>query len=56
MTVSRVSRAYADGAPGELLALVGSSGHLELACVEGHAARVLRLAVGDTVTLELVGG
>jgi S-adenosylmethionine hydrolase len=44
-------RTYADVAPGEPLALVGSSGRLEIAIRNGHATRVLGLARGARVIL-----
>jgi S-adenosylmethionine hydrolase len=46
-----VVRTYADVAPGEALALVGSGGRLEIAVRNGHAARVLGLARGSRVIL-----
>ncbi len=42
---------YADAAPGEPLALVGSSGMLEIAINRGHAASELGLAIGDKVEI-----
>ncbi|MFH1919591.1 MAG: SAM-dependent chlorinase/fluorinase [Planctomycetota bacterium] len=42
---------YADAPPGALIALVGSSGRLELAIVGGSAAKTLGGAVGDSVTV-----
>ncbi|MFO8008473.1 MAG: SAM-dependent chlorinase/fluorinase [Candidatus Brocadiia bacterium] len=42
---------YADRPPGELMALVGSSGYLEAAVNKGSAAQVLGCEKGDTVTL-----
>jgi S-adenosylmethionine hydrolase len=44
-------RTYGDVAAGKPLALIGSSGLLEIAVREGSAAAVLRLCVGDTVKL-----
>jgi S-adenosylmethionine hydrolase len=46
-----VRGAYADAAPGELLALVNSYGVLEIAVREGNAAARLGLRQGDTVVL-----
>jgi S-adenosylmethionine hydrolase len=46
-----VRRAYAQVALGEMLALVGSSGYLEIAVREGNAARMLGLCPGDEVVL-----
>ncbi len=42
-------RAYADAAPGELLALIGSEGYLEIALRDGSAAACLGLGVGAPV-------
>jgi S-adenosylmethionine hydrolase len=47
-----ISRTYSDGPSGELLALVGSSGHLEIALVGGSAAQALDLRVGDSVIVD----
>lgn len=46
-----IYRAYADQPIGALIALVGSSGRLELALVGGNAARRLGIDVGAPVTL-----
>ena len=50
--VDGISRTYADGRPGDLLALFGSSGLLEIAVVRGSAAAALGAAEGDPVVLE----
>lgn len=44
-------KTYADSNPGELLALIGSHGYVEIACNRGNAQRQLGLAVGDAVWL-----
>ena len=44
---------YADGEPGEMLALVGSSGHLEVAVCNGNAALLLGGTVGMPVRVTL---
>lgn len=49
--IAGVHRTYAEVAPGETLALVGSEGHLEIAVREGNAARKLGLRAGDPVVL-----
>jgi len=49
--IAGVYRTYAQVEPGEVLALVGSEGHLEIAVREGHAARRLGLRPGDAVVL-----
>ncbi|NLE43420.1 MAG: SAM-dependent chlorinase/fluorinase [Chloroflexi bacterium] len=46
-----VHRIYAEVAPGEGIALVGSDGYLEIAVREGDGAAVLGLELGDSVTL-----
>jgi S-adenosylmethionine hydrolase len=46
-----IGRTYADGPSGQPLVLVGSSGHLEIAVVDGSAAQTLGLGVGDRITL-----
>jgi S-adenosylmethionine hydrolase len=51
--IAGVHRTYAEVAPGEALALVGSEGHLEVAVREGSAARSLGLRPGDAVVLRL---
>lgn len=51
--IAGVHRTYADVAPGQALALVGSEGHLEIAVREGSAAQRLGLHVGDAVVLRL---
>jgi S-adenosylmethionine hydrolase len=49
--VAEVRHTYADVAPGEVLALVGSSGYLEVAVREGSAALLLGVQPGDEVAL-----
>ena len=46
-----LARTYGDAAPGELLALVGSSGRIEIAVNGGSAAAVLSCSVGLVVIL-----
>ncbi len=46
---------YGDAPEGELLALVGSVGHLEIAVAGGSAAQSLGVGVGVEVTLEIKG-
>lgn len=45
----QLGRTYASVQPGEVLALSGSHGRLEIAVRDGHAARLLGLGVGDGV-------
>jgi S-adenosylmethionine hydrolase len=49
--VQGIVRTYGERSPGELVALVGSSGWLELAVVNGNAADDLAAMVGDAVTV-----
>ena len=49
--VGRVRQTYADVAPGQPLALIGSSGLLEIAVRDGSAAASLGLRAGDEVAL-----
>ena len=46
-----VRRTYADAAPGQPLALLGSAGFLEIAVRDGDAAALLNLSRGDHVTV-----
>jgi S-adenosylmethionine hydrolase len=50
--VGKVRRTYWDVAPGKPLALIGSSGLLEVALRDGSAANELGLNVGDEVVVE----
>jgi len=47
---------YGEGRPGELLAMVGSGGRLEIAAREGSAARKLGLRRGARVEVHVLGG
>lgn len=49
--VGRLKRTYTDVAPGQPLALIGSSGLLEIAVRDGSAAKALGLRGGDVVYL-----
>jgi len=49
--VKGLAKTYAEREPGELLALVGSSGYLEIAVNQGSAAAMLGCEKGDSVTL-----
>lgn len=50
-TLPGILRTYGDVPPGTLLALFGSSGHLEIAMAMDSAARTLQLDPGTPVTL-----
>ena len=45
-TVAKSVRTYGDGEPGDVVALIGSGGRVEVAVVNGSAARNLGLGVG----------
>jgi S-adenosyl-L-methionine hydrolase (adenosine-forming) len=47
--IKGISRFYGEKSPGELLALVGSSGRLEIAICKGHAGEILAAWSGDPV-------
>jgi len=49
-TTDGIVETYGRRSPGSLVALVGSSGKLELAIVGGNAAQELDAGVGDTIT------
>lgn len=51
--IGTLRRTYADVDPGDVLALVGSGGHVEIAVREGSAAERLGLQAGDPVELRL---
>jgi S-adenosylmethionine hydrolase len=50
-SVGKLKRTYWDVAPGKPLALIGSSGLLEIAVRDGSARDDLKIAVGDAVVL-----
>jgi S-adenosylmethionine hydrolase len=52
-TVRRFCLTYGEGEPGELLALVGSSGYVEVAARGGSAAERLQARVGDSIRVRL---
>jgi S-adenosylmethionine hydrolase len=54
--ITSVRRTYAEVETGMPLALVGSSGHLEVAVRDGSAAEVRDLHLGDEVFVRLAGG
>jgi len=52
--VRALSRSYADAKKGELLALVGSTGHLEISVNQGSASRTARIRRGARVLVTRV--
>jgi len=53
--VTGLVRTYGEATVGSLIALIGSSGHLELAVVGGSAAATLRAVPGDPVVVSWPG-
>ncbi|HET92354.1 MAG TPA: hypothetical protein ENN99_16690 [Chloroflexi bacterium] len=53
-SIDGVCRAYAEAERDRVLAVVGSTGHLEIAVREGNAARQLELSPGDPVVVQWV--
>jgi S-adenosyl-L-methionine hydrolase (adenosine-forming) len=51
--IEKLAQTFAQGAAGEPIAIVGSSGFIEVAIHKGHAARTLGAQRGSEVTLEL---
>lgn len=51
LTIRGLARTYAEKAPGEFLALIGSHGYLEIACAQDSAARRLGAGVGLPVEI-----
>lgn len=49
LNISALSKTYSDAKPGSVLALIGSSGHLEISINRDHAARILEIEPGDPV-------
>jgi len=50
-TLHGVKETYADAARGELIALISSSWHLEIAAREGNGAQELGVRVGDEIVV-----
>jgi len=51
--IKAVACSYAEGGPGELFVVVGSSGYLEIATNQGSAAGLTGCATGAEVKLKL---
>ena len=49
--INAISSTYSDVATGELLALIDSAGHLEIAVNRGNAAQITGCRIGDPVTV-----
>jgi S-adenosylmethionine hydrolase len=53
--VRGIARTYADRTMGQITALVGSNGMLEIAVVNGSARQTLNVAAGAEVQVRAVG-
>jgi S-adenosylmethionine hydrolase len=53
-TIASVVACYGDASDGQLVALVGSNGHLEVAVVGGNAQELLGMEVGDAITVSFL--
>ncbi len=53
MAISGIHRTYAEVETNQLIALVGSSGFLEIAMNQGSAAQALGLSPNDSITLQI---
>jgi hypothetical protein len=51
--INKLSQSYAEGAQGELFAILGSSGLIEISVNRGSASRTLGVQRGAEVTVEL---
>lgn len=51
-TVNKISKSYQDVPIGEIVALFGSTGHLEIAINQGNASSLLGLDINDPVRIE----
>jgi S-adenosylmethionine hydrolase len=51
-SITRLCASFSDGAPGELFAIVGSAGYIELALNQGSAADRLNVGSGAEIELE----
>jgi hypothetical protein len=49
--LTHLRKAYEEGAPGEIFAIVGSSGYLEIVCQGAAASRALKAGSGDDIVL-----
>jgi len=51
-SVQRLHTSYQDAPVGEIVALFGSTGHLEIAINQGNASSLLGLEINDPVRIE----
>jgi S-adenosyl-L-methionine hydrolase (adenosine-forming) len=52
-SVKGIHRLYSDVTRGEMVAVVGALGYLELAINQGHCASRLEISIGDPVTIQI---
>jgi S-adenosylmethionine hydrolase len=52
-TITGIHHAYSEVARGQLLAMIGSNGYLEIAVNQGNAASWLDVSIGDGVTVRI---
>ena len=52
-TITGIHRLYSDAARGEMVAVVGALGYLELAINQGNCAARLDVSIGDPITLQI---
>jgi len=52
--IRALRRTYAEGEPGEVFALVGSAGYLEIVVRDGSAAEILQLGAGAPVACQRI--
>lgn len=53
-SITQFVESYGQVEPGDAVALIGSSGHLEIAVNQGSAAEILKIRTGDRITLQTI--
>lgn len=53
--ITEIHPNYAEGAPGEVFGILGSTGYLEIAANRGSAAKIVGTGKGSEVTISLQG-
>jgi S-adenosylmethionine hydrolase len=54
-SINKIYKSYNDVPVGEIVAIFGSNGHLEIAINQGNASGLLGLGINDTVMIEFEG-
>jgi S-adenosyl-L-methionine hydrolase (adenosine-forming) len=54
--IQKLSSSYQEQAPGQVLAIIGSHGFLEIAVNAGHASQVLEVKKGDPIVIRTLPG